>query len=174
MNNKTLLIILILLVATAIGVMLFQKTTAPKLAYVKSNEVYNEFELKKELAAKLTKVQNQRKAILDSLILPLKMLSAQLKEHKDQKLFMQFQLQQQNYLDKKKEFEEDNQRLTEEYSNQIWKQINQYIADYGKEKGYAFIYGATGSGSLMYAGDHYDLTNEISVYVNEKYKGEKK
>lgn len=174
MKNKNIIIVLIIGFASVIGVLLFQKTKAPKLAYVKSNDVYNEFEFKKELSAKLTSVQNQRKAILDSLIIPLKMLAEQLKQHKDEKQYLQFQMQQQNYLEKKREFEEDNQRLTNEYAGQIWKQINQYITDYGKEKGYSFIYGATGSGSLMFAEEHFDITVEVSKYINEKYKGERK
>jgi outer membrane protein len=174
MKSKSIIIVLVIGFAIVTGILLFQKTDAPKLAFVKSNDVYNEFELKKELSAKLETVQSKRKAILDSLLIPLKMLAAQLKQDKDAKMYMQFQLQEQNYLEKKQEFEEDNQRLTDGYSSQIWKQINQYIADYGKEKGYAFIYGATGSGSLMFAGDQYDVTAEVSKYVNEKYKGERK
>jgi outer membrane protein len=174
MKSKSIIIVLVIGIVIVTGILLFQKTNAPKLAYVKSNDVYNAFELKKELSAKLETVQNKRKAILDSLLIPLKMLAAQLKQNNDEKQYMQFQLQQQNYLERKQEFEEDNQRLTDEYSSQIWKQINQYIADYGKEKGYAFIYGATGDGSLMFAGEHYEITTEVSNYVNEKYSGERK
>ena len=145
-----------------------------KIAFVKNTDLYNEFGLKKELENKLTKVKNQRKAILDSLYIPLQLLSTQLEssKNKDQKLIMNFQLQKKNYLLKQQEFDEDNKRLADDYSQQIWKQINQYVADYGKENGYFLILGATGDGSLMYAKEEVDLTKELKEYINAKYSGE--
>jgi outer membrane protein len=173
MKNKGIIISCIAIIMVLIIALFFKKGTAAKLGYIKNNELYESFTLKKELAEKLTTVENKRKAILDSLIIPLRMLSMELQKNKDEKLMIQFRAQQESYLAKKKEFEEDNKRLMQEYSDQIWKQINQYIADYGKEKGYGFIYGATGDGAIMFAEDQYDLTSELSSYINEKYNGKK-
>lgn len=172
--KNTLVISVLVLGLTVFGSIVYFKDTKDKLAYIKSNEVYNEFELKKELAAKYATVQNKRKSILDSLVLSLKLLSAELKQQEDQKKVLKFQMQQQEYLTKKKEFDEDNRRLMEQYSEQIWKQINQYVMDFGKTGGYRFIYGASGNGSLMYAEEQSDITKEVIEYVNAKYKGEKK
>jgi outer membrane protein len=61
--------------------------------------------------------------------------------------------------------------MMEEYSDEIWKQINHYIKEYGKDKHYDFIYGATGTGSLMYADSTLDLTVPLVKYINEKYAG---
>ena len=51
--------------------------------------------------------------------------------------------------------------------------VNNYrktIKDYGKEKGYDYIYGTGESASVLYAKDAYDITKEVVKLVNDKYK----
>lgn len=45
-----------------------------------------------------------------------------------------------------------------------------YIKDYGKEKGYDYIYGTGESATVLYAKDAYDITKEVVKLVNDKYK----
>lgn len=45
------------------------------------------------------------------------------------------------------------------------------IKEYGKEKGYDYIYGSGDSSpSILFAKDNYDITKEIIKMVNDKYK----
>ena len=44
------------------------------------------------------------------------------------------------------------------------------IKEYGKDKGYDYIYGTGDIASVLYAKDSYDITKEIIKLVNEKYK----
>jgi len=55
----------------------------------------------------------------------------------------------------------------------IWKRLNPYIAEYGKEKGYAYIYGANGTGNVLYADEGEDITDELIEYVNKRYHDKK-
>lgn len=48
------------------------------------------------------------------------------------------------------------------------------IKDYGKEKGYDYIYGTGDVASVLYAKDSYDVTKEILKLVNDKYKSSDK
>lgn len=48
------------------------------------------------------------------------------------------------------------------------------IKDYGKEKGYDYVYGTGESATVLYAKDQYDITKEIVKLVNDKYKSEGK
>ena len=50
------------------------------------------------------------------------------------------------------------------------KSYRKVIKDYGKEKGYDYIYG-TGdvSPSILYAKDSYDITKEVIKLINDKY-----
>ena len=52
--------------------------------------------------------------------------------------------------------------------------VKKYIKDYGKEKGYAYIYGTGEAVSILYAQDQYDITKEITKLLNEKYKSSAK
>lgn len=50
------------------------------------------------------------------------------------------------------------------------KSVKKFIKDYGKEKGYSYIYGTGEAATVLYAEDKYDITNEIVKLLNEKYK----
>jgi outer membrane protein len=48
------------------------------------------------------------------------------------------------------------------------------IKEYGKEKGYDYIYGTGDVASVLYAKDSYEVTKEIIKLVNDKYKSSDK
>jgi outer membrane protein len=50
------------------------------------------------------------------------------------------------------------------------KNLKKFIKDYGKEKGYAYIYGTGEAATVLYAEDKYDITKEIVKLLNDKYK----
>lgn len=49
-------------------------------------------------------------------------------------------------------------------------QMKDFIKDYGKEKGYDYIYGTGDAASVLYAKEEYDLTEEILTLLNKKYE----
>jgi outer membrane protein len=52
--------------------------------------------------------------------------------------------------------------------------VKKHIKDYGKEKGYSYIYGTGEAHSILYAEDKYNLTKDITKLLNEKYSNEGK
>ena len=50
------------------------------------------------------------------------------------------------------------------------KSVKKFIKAYGKEKGYAYIFGTGEAASILYAEDQYDITKEMIKLLNEKYK----
>ena len=52
--------------------------------------------------------------------------------------------------------------------------VKKFIKNYGKEKGYSYIYGTGENATVLYAEDKYDITNEIVKQLNDKYKKEAK
>lgn len=143
-----------------------------KIGYVEVNSLYDSFAFKKELEAKLVTIKQTRKNILDSMQLQLRVLAGSLKSPND-KDRMLFEARKEEYFSKEKTFSEDNDALTQEYSSQVMKQLNQYVQDYGSEHGYTYILGADGNGSLMFADKSKNVTKEILEYLNQKYKGVK-
>lgn len=48
--------------------------------------------------------------------------------------------------------------------------IKKYIKNYGKEKGFNYIYGTGDAATILYAKDEYDVTAEIIKILNDEYK----
>lgn len=51
------------------------------------------------------------------------------------------------------------------------KSVKAFIKDYGKEKGYDYIYGTGDAATILYAKDQYDITKEVIKLLNDKYAG---
>jgi outer membrane protein len=54
------------------------------------------------------------------------------------------------------------------------KNVKKFIKDYGKEKGYDYIYGTGEAVSILYAKEQYDITKEITKLLNDKYSSQGK
>ena len=54
------------------------------------------------------------------------------------------------------------------------KKYRKVIKEYGKEKGYDYIYGTGESASILYAKDNYDISKEVIKMINDKYKSSDK
>jgi len=66
------------------------------------------------------------------------------------------------------------QQESGEEMDTLVKTYRKIIKDYGKEKGYDYIYGTGEAASILYAKDSYDITNEVIKLINDKYKTEGK
>lgn len=56
----------------------------------------------------------------------------------------------------------------------LFSKYSKVFKQYGKDKGYDFIYGTGQVASVLYAKDSYDITKDIAKIVNDKYKSEGK
>lgn len=61
--------------------------------------------------------------------------------------------------------QQENQRITQT----VLAEINAYIKQYGKDKGYTFILGATENGNIVYAADGTDITEDVLKGLNAQY-----
>jgi outer membrane protein len=69
------------------------------------------------------------------------------------------------------------QKLQSEHGTEmdtLVKSVKQFIKDYGKEKGYSYIYGTGESATVLYAEDKYDITKEVVKLLNDKYEASSK
>lgn len=172
--KQVILFLIGLIVAIGAGVgiafLIFPKT---KMAYIDTQEVYGSFTLKKELEARLVNGEKDKKNMLDSMMIYLQVLSKSLDAEKkpDEAKAEKFELLKQQYVQKKQAFEEENNSLAQQYTNQVWQQLNQYIKDYGDKHDYKFILGTKGDGNVMYAQENDNITANVIQYVNERYNG---
>lgn len=162
----------IILVIGLIGMNIYSLTSQPKMGYVKGTELFEDFKGKKELEAKFTKSEADQQSMLDTLTLEIADLTNQLTEQpNDEALKKKKSQKEQLFLELQQRFTQKNVTQNQQYSEAIWKQINQYTLEYGKQNGYDYIFGATGNGSLMYAKDAQDITKEVLKFINKKYEG---
>ena len=54
------------------------------------------------------------------------------------------------------------------------KSVKSFIKDYGKEKGYDYIYGTGDAATVLYAKDQYDITKDMIKLLNDKYSKDSK
>lgn len=149
---KIVLILNVLVIGS--GVYLFFWNHSVKTAFIYNQKVFEGFKGTQDLKEKLKQVQLKDKGMLDSLVILIGQGRTDLEPLHQRKL-QESELYQQN--------------LSDQYTADIWKRVNTYIGDYGKNQGFDFIYGASGDGSLMYARDGLDVTNAVIDYCNQRY-----
>ena len=85
-----------------------------------------------------------------------------------QQLLSNKQQQVNNYQQAiQQQIQEEDQKVTQTVINDI----NDYINEYGKNKGHQIIFGAVGGGNIMYADEATDLTEKILEGLNKQYTG---
>jgi outer membrane protein len=170
----------LLILALAISIVSCDKKTEVKevkTAYVDTSELMKEYTEAKDLEAKY-KAQAQEKG---------RQLEAEINRFKQEASNFQAQAQAngQEWAQKKgAELQKREQQLG--YAQQALSQqlqmesskemdslvsgVKKFIKAYGKEKGYAYIYGTGDAASILYAEDKFDITKDIIKALNEKYK----
>lgn len=173
MKKNIILVLIAVLIGSSISFFMNSAMHSDKLGWVNIQKIYEGFVFKKELETKLMQTKQARKTITDSLEFGLKILSREIQSEggKDKNKIHLFENKREYYINKKQELEEDNAMLEKQYNEQILNQLNQYLKNYGKENNLRYIFGADGTGSLMYALEADDITEDAIRYVNEQYKG---
>lgn len=168
-NTLTALALAASIIALVLGIN--NQRAQHKTVYVEMGKIYEEFNLTKELNKELEKVLKARKLITDSLFEAFRRNTQEVKykEKKSMEDIQKLAKLEEDYLYKKDLFEKDNQKVTTEYNNKIWNQLNQYLQDYGQTNELNFIFGANGQGNIMYGETSRNLTREVISYVNDRY-----
>lgn len=166
MNKSTLVFNTVILLAIIfLGIYTVRNTK--KTAYINTAEVFNAFKMTKEIDADVKKVEETKQNILDSIAGKIKAINAGVTKTDD----ATFNFLKNEFLTKRNRFADEIAGLKQASIEKVWKQINQYLLEYGKENNYDVIMGATGQGSLMYANENINITKEVTEYINKKYEG---
>ncbi len=167
MLTKIKTLVLILLAAAVVVLFYTTFRSHKKLGYIATAKVFDEFSLKKEMENDLKKVQTSRQAYLDSLKLIVQTLAGGAAKDNDSKISEYKKM----YLIKEEQFNQENESVLRSYNDKVWKQLNQYVEDFGKENGYDYLFGTSGQGNLMYAAEGDNVTDAVIDYINKKYNG---
>lgn len=149
---------------------------SPKIAYVKSGKVLEEYdgmkEAKGKFGDKLKKWQENIDTLTHDLRTAFGRYNAELstlskEERQTRELYLQKQeenLQKYEYQIQQQAKEED-----EKINMHIISQLNKFLKKYGEEEGYDLILGTTQQGSILYGSEAYDITGEVIKKFNIEY-----
>ncbi len=146
--------------------------TREKTGFVDNNRLFSEFNATKELQKNVQDGLLKDKTIIDSLNKNIDQVEKLLKSKSPTVDELMAYKKLVLYNDSLKYvYQQSLQDANAKISTQVWNTLNEYIIEYGKKKGYKYIFGASGNGSLMYASDKKDITEDILQFVNKKYEG---
>jgi outer membrane protein len=175
MKNKTNILAIVIQIVICLSTVLYigNSKAKAKTGFINLGKIFNEFELSKEYNLKVTNYQNKTKLILDSMEIEINALAKTISKKSTSSMIALFEKKKELYFIKKEEFEQSYENQTNNYTEQAMKQMNQYIRDFGKDNNFTYIYGAEGSGALMYGDEGEDITADVLNYINKKYVGKK-
>ena len=176
MKKLTLPISLIALAASIFSFFYLQSSS--ELVYVDVNKLIDGYQRTKAERTKFEEKANTLQANVDSLIGDWqeelktyeKERSSMTKKELELKQELLTNRQQQigNYQQAvQKQIQEEDQKATQTVVNDI----NDFVKEYGKKNNYKIIFGAGGSGNIMYADDDADLTQEVLEGLNKEFQG---
>ena len=153
-----------------------------KIAFVEVDSIMTQYTYCKEKSAELEKKGNniqktlaQKQQALQNAAVKFQQDIQANKYTQQQAEAVQAGLQKQN-----NDLQALNQRLsaefqqeTEKFNQELRKNIQQYLAEYNKDKKYSVIFSKQGD-NILFADKAYDITNEVVAGLNKAYKAPKK
>ncbi|MBQ4822483.1 OmpH family outer membrane protein [Aquimarina sp. MMG016] len=134
------------------------------IVYVDNVELFNGFNMSKDLGKiNKDKITKQKKK-LDSLYTIYSILKEQKNEEKSTELETQLRSEDQ-------ELRKMNEYFSKDLSQKVWNRLNQYIKEYGEANEYKIVLGTQGNGNVMFAEEGINITEDILIYANHKYEG---
>jgi outer membrane protein len=171
------IIITVALVAslTSLGLIAYQSKSKHQLVYIDNALLYKNFDYSKQALKELEQIITIRRNITDSLYEAVRKKAQEFNysKNKNADAMQELERMREEYLYKKEQFEKESQTIVTASDTKIWTQINEYVAQYGKESGSLIVFGANGQGNIMYGDDLLDKTKEVIEYVNKKYNDKK-
>lgn len=131
---------------------------------IENAKVFENFQMKKDYDKQLEKDLFVESSRMDSLG---KMIQNMQKSGNAEQVI---NAKKNEFLNAQQIFNQRFEKLSKEYTSQVYGRLNEYLATYGKEKHIRLIVGANGQGNVMYVDKTADKTQEVIEYVNKKYQ----
>lgn len=174
--NKIILTFLVI-VGCISGVALYRSFDNPKIAYVRSGdlvygydgmkEARSSYEIKSaQWQANIDTLRNDLERAVSSYNLKYQELSPGERAERE-KLLRQ---QESNFEVYVKNMQEQAQKEDAKMTEGVLNQVNSFVEQYAKDKGFDLVIGTTQSGNLLYGSSYMDITDELLKALNENYK----
>lgn len=144
------------------GFIFFQQISDDKeLVYFDSQEVFENFNMTRELYATGNKEIKLRQNKIDSLYSRLNQSITTIPKDSLTRLLIM----------ENESLKEFNQTFTSNESLKIWARINSYANEFVEESNYRVVIGTMNNSMLIYGKEQRNVTKEFLDYINKKYEG---
>ena len=148
-----------------------------KTAYVDNSVLIQEYSKMKTTEAKFEKKSQALSEELDSIAAifqqevqefqsNMKSMSAQGRERRQGELVQKQKMLQQRQQQKGQMLRQESDQAIDS----LIAEVKEHVGNYGKEKGYAYIFGSNESANIMYAKEGLDITEDILEKINGQEK----
>jgi len=163
LNNLHAILNSALLMGIIVAGIIYFSDDKQSMTYVDNIQLFNGFNMTKDIKLIEEKKMNHKAKQLDSLYKMLQLEKNQ-KSNQSKRLVMEINNQR-----------DELQGIQENYKNNlsqdVWNRLNSYIAEYSENHEIEIVFGTNGNGNVMYAEKGIDITNEILEFSNNKYEG---
>lgn len=164
------------IVFVLLGAMLFVSCNQEKTAYVNNQKLIQDYKGLKDTEAKFTAKSAKVKTTLDSLAKDFQKEVQAYQKAAESMSSSERKEKEQALMTKQQQLRQQQQTIGQVLNQQSTKAIDSiitvvkgFVADYGKENGYTYIFGATEAANIMYAKEGKDITEEILKELNAAY-----
>lgn len=157
MKFTALVIIALIIGVTFVGC--GESKEEKEIVFMDNFKVFEEFEMKKDYDTRIEQELGVEQKKLDSLSTILETIKDPLLLDKQKKVL--FEAQQQ--------FDQQFSTVSAQYTDEVYKRLNEYIQTYGKLNNYHMIMGSNGQGSVMYVDSTANITKDLIQYINKEY-----
>jgi Skp family chaperone for outer membrane proteins len=156
MKKIIIALVAFLFVQTGICYYLVHKSEK-KIVYADAIKLFNGYKYKLDMEQSSQASLNRLKNSLDSA-------TAIYKVNPNDPQVQQVVLQKQELLN------QSYSKINKEINDKVWERLNPKIQEFGKIHHIDMMIGANGMGTLLYAADSWDVTDDLIKYVNENYE----
>ena len=149
-----------------------------KTAYVDTTKVIQDYQEMKDVESKF---EARRDSLTQLITGPQQQFQQEVQEYQQSMNSMsasQRQAKEQELQQKGQRLQQQQQMIGQQLRNdsdtaidEVVEKVKDFVAEYGKENGYTYIFGSNESANIMYAKDGLDITDEIVKKLNESYSG---
>jgi outer membrane protein len=155
----------------------FSKWNTPKIGYVKSPIIIQEYKEMQDAQKKFeeeVKVVQMNSDTLKRRYERLLSMEGSVNNKERKEWLHRLEIAQEEFGKYNHQASEQIENRKNEMSQNVLMRINDYIQNYGKENHYKLILGTTSEGSILYGEEGDDLTQVILNKLNEAYQKSKK
>ena len=173
---KFKIIISVVVAVTILGFGIWIKNTTPKIAYVKSLYLIENYKAMIEARALYEnkhkdwamQIDTLKKAIENENILYESMKTVMSSADKVKKEAYLNVLKKQ-YYDKAKKINDEATAEDDRMTQGVLTRVNEFIERYGKENHYTIIFSTMTEGNVLYGDSKIDITDDVLKKLNEEY-----